>query len=92
MGLGVGVVAGTQHADEDLDLMHLAGVGIDDGGRLTGIVDKDFLSTLVGEAHRWLQVLGPLAIQGAELAVAVAVRMGFAILDPQQAQGDTLLA
>jgi hypothetical protein len=73
-------------------LVELACVRVDDRHRLTGVVDKDFLPTLVGEAHRRLQPLGPLAIQGAELAIPVAVRMGFAILDPQQTQGDTLLA
>ena len=92
VGLGVGVVAGAQDADEDLGLVDLAGVRVDDGDRLTGIVDKDLLATFVGEAHRRLQALGPLAVEGTELAVAVAVRMGFAILDPQQTQGDTLLA
>ncbi len=92
MSLGVGVVAGAQYADEDLGIVDLARVWVDDGDRLTGIVDKDFLSTLVGKAHRRLQAIGPLAIQGTELAISIAVRMGFTILDPQQTQGDTLLA
>jgi hypothetical protein len=85
MGLGVGAVAGAQHADEDLGIVDLARVWVNDGDRLTGRVDKDLLSTLGGEAHRWLQALGPLPIEGTELAVAIAVRMGFAILDRQQA-------
>jgi hypothetical protein len=92
MSLGIGVVAGAQNADEDLDLVDLAGVGVDEGGCLTGIVDKDLFSTFVGEAHRGLQALGPLPVEGAELAVSIAIRMGFTILDPQQTQGDTLLA
>jgi hypothetical protein len=54
VGLGIGIVAGTQYADEYLGLADLAGVGIDDGSRLTGIVHEDFLSTFVGEAHRGL--------------------------------------
>ena len=82
VGLGVGVVAGAQYADEDLGIVDLARVWEDDGDRLTGIVDKDFLSTLVGKAHRRLQALGPLPVEGAELAVSIAVRMGFTILDP----------
>ena len=85
MSLSIGIVAGAQNADEDLDLVDLAGVRVDDGSRLTSIVDKDLFSTFVGEAHRWLQALGPLAIEGTELAVSIAIRMGFTILDPQQA-------
>jgi len=92
LGLGIGVVTGSQDADEDLGFVDLAGVRVDDGHCLTGIVDKDLLATLVGQAHRWLQALGPLSVQGTELAVPVAVWMGFAVLDPQQAQGHTLLA
>jgi len=64
----------------------------DDGHRLTGLVHKDFLPTLVGESHRRLQPLGPLAIEFTELTVAVPVGLGFAILDPQETQGDILLA
>jgi hypothetical protein len=63
-------------------LANLAGVRIDDRHGLTGIVDKDLLPRFVGKVHRGLQVLGPLAVKGAKLAVAIAVRVGFAILDP----------
>jgi hypothetical protein len=52
LSLGVGVVAGAQDADEDLSIVDVARVRVDDGDRLTGIVDKDLLSPLVGEAHR----------------------------------------
>jgi hypothetical protein len=54
VGLGISVTAGAQYADEYLRLADLAGVGIDDWSRLTGIVHEDFLSTFVGEAHRRL--------------------------------------
>ena len=91
MSLGIGVVAGSQDADEDLGLVNLAGVRVDDGDRLPRIVHKDFLTSFVGKAHGGLQALGPLPVQGTELAVPIAIRMGFAILDPQQTQGHTLL-
>jgi len=63
-------------------------VGDRDG--LAGIIDKDLLTTFVEKTHRRLQALGPCLIQSTELAVAVTIRVGFAILDPQQPQGYTL--
>jgi hypothetical protein len=92
LGFNVAVVAGTQYADKDLDLANLARFRIDDGERLTGVIDKDLLARFVGQPHRRIQPLGPLAIEGAELAVTVPSRMFVSVLDPQQTQGDTLLA
>ena len=37
-------------------------------------------------------MLSPLTIEGTELAVPIAVGMGFAIFNPQQTQGDAFLA
>ena len=92
LGLCVGVAAGAQHADEDLGLVDLAGVWVDEGDRLASIVDKDLLALLVGQAHGGLQVLCPLPVESTELAVPVAIRMGFPILDPQQTHGHAFLA
>jgi hypothetical protein len=72
--------------------MDLAGGRVDDGDGLAGIIDKDFLATFMGQAHGGRQVLGPLPVEGTELAVPVAVRLRFAILDPQQPQSGTLPA
>jgi len=47
VSLSIGVVTGAQYADKYLGLADLAGVGINDGSRLTGVVHKDFLSTFV---------------------------------------------
>jgi hypothetical protein len=92
VSLSIGIVAGAQYANEYLDLANLAGLRVDDGHRLTGVVYKDLFPTLVRESHRRIQPLGPLAIESAELTVAVPVRVGFAIFDPQQPQSDALLA
>lgn len=92
VSLGIGIVAGAQYADEDLGLANLARLRVDDGHRLTGVVYKDLFPTFVRESHRWIQPLGPLAIESAELTVAIPVRVGFAIFDPQQPQRDALLA
>jgi len=54
VSLGIGVVAGPRYADEHLGLADLAAVRVDDGHRLTGIVHKEFLPTLVGESHQGL--------------------------------------
>lgn len=40
VGLGVGVVAGAQGGDEDLGSANLAGVGIDDGDGLSGVIER----------------------------------------------------
>ena len=90
LGLGVGVVAGAQDADEDLGLEDLGSMWVGDRDCLVGIIDKDLLTIFVEKTHRRLQALGPCLMQSTELAVAVTIRVGFAILDPQQPQGYTL--
>jgi hypothetical protein len=92
VGLCVCVIAGAQYADKDLGLPDLTGFRVDDGDCLPSIVDKGFLATFVGKAHRRVEGRRPVAVEGTELAVPVAVWMGFAVLDPQQAQSDALLA
>ena len=42
--LGVGEVRGAEHGDEDLRLADLAGVRIDDGDLLAGVVDEDLVA------------------------------------------------
>ena len=90
MGFDVGVTAGAQHRHKDLGRLHFAGLGMHDGDRLTGIVDKQPLPRHMAQPHRGLQMAGPLAIVFAKLAVSVAVGMGRAVFVPQQAQRDAL--
>lgn len=49
--LGVGVVGGAQHGDEELGGPHGAGGGIADGQRLAGVVDEDLVAGQVGLTH-----------------------------------------
>ena len=42
--LGIGEVRGAEHGDEDLRLADLAGVRIDDGDLLAGVVDEDLVA------------------------------------------------
>lgn len=86
LGFDVSVTAGTQHGDEELGLADFIRLRVDDGNGLAGVIDKQFFPGLVRLAHRGLQMLGPFPIVLTELGVGVAVRVGFAILDPQQPQ------
>ncbi len=92
VGFCVCVIAGAQYADKDLGLPDFTGFRVDDRDCLPSVVDKDFLATLMGKAHRLVEGRGPVAVEGTELAVSIAIRMGFTVLDPQQTQSDALLA
>ena len=72
-GLGVGVVGGAQHRDEDLGAPLLAGRGVEHRHRVAGIVDEQLLAGSMRLAHRRRDGLAPFPIEVAEAAVAVAV-------------------
>ena len=74
-----------------MGLPDLAGLGRDEGDRLSGIVDEALLTGLVGLAHgAFLQAL-PLRVALAELGIVVAgVRVLLGIFLPQQLFGDAL--
>jgi hypothetical protein len=42
--LGVGVVRGTEHGDEDVRIAHFTGIGIDDRNGGTGVVDEQLVA------------------------------------------------
>jgi hypothetical protein len=71
----VRVVRGAQHGDEELDLDHLAGGGLDDPRLLAGVVDEALLAGAMDLAHREAPALEPPTVDVAELGVPVAVRM-----------------
>jgi hypothetical protein len=87
-GLGVGVVAGPQDADEEFDLDDLARRRVDDRRLLPGVIDEDLLAGPVLLAHREPMAGEPLAVVVAEPGVAVAVGVLLEILEVQQFQGD----
>ena len=90
MSFDVGVTAGAQHGHEDLGGLHFTGVRVDERNGLTRVVDEQSFPSHMVLPHGRLQVPRPLAVVRAKLTVAVAGRLGFAILDPQQTQRHAL--
>ena len=86
--LGVGVVGGAHHRDEDLRRPDLAGAGVDQIDGLAGVIDEHALAGGMGLAHRRRQPALPGAVQLAPAAVAIAVRLALPVLLPQQHQRD----
>ncbi len=86
--LGVGEVGGAEHGDEDLGLADLAGVGINDGDLLAGIVDEHFVAGNMVLAHGRREPALKRAEELAEAAVAIAVGMDGPVLLPEDLQGD----
>ena len=70
---GVGVVRGAEDGDEQLDLDHLAGGGVDESGFLPGVVDEALVAGVVDLAHRPAPAVQPLPVALTELGVAIAV-------------------
>lgn len=88
-GLGVGVVAGPEHGDEDLGGMDLTRSAIDDRYGLAGIVDEQFLAGAVALAQGAGQGITVRPVVHAELGVAVGVvRVNGTVFLPQELQGD----
>jgi hypothetical protein len=91
-GFGVGVVRGAQHRDQQFDVDHLAGGGLDDRGLLPGVVDEQLGAGAMDLAHRQAPAVEPATVDLAELGVAVAVRMLLSIFEMEQLEGDAGLA
>ena len=88
--LGVGEAAGAEHGDEQLDAPQFPRVPVDQRWPLPGEVDERLLAGPVDLPHRRPQPPRPLAVDLAELAVAVAVRMDLGVLLPEELQGDAV--
>jgi len=89
-GLGVQVVAGPQHGDEDLGRRDHAGDRVDDRDRRPRPVDEELLAGAVLLPHDDVDMALPLPVAAAELAVLVAVGRSLLVLKPQQLEGDVL--
>ncbi len=85
---GVGVVGGAQHRDEDLGVAYLAGDPIDDADLLARVVDEHLVAGHVVLAHHRGQPPLELPIKIAKARVAIAIRIGLAVLLPQHHQVD----
>lgn len=88
--LGIGIVGGPQHGDEDLRLAERPGVPGAHRHGLPRIIDEQLLARPMLLAQTPIQGLEPDAIPVAEAAVLVAVGMLVLILLPQQGEGDPL--
>jgi hypothetical protein len=84
--LGVGVAAGPEHGDEQLDRDLLPRPPVDQVRALAREVDEGLFAGPVLLAHRGPKLACPAAVDLAELAVAVAVLVDPAVLLPQKVQ------
>ena len=85
----VGVTAGAQNSDEQLDWNSFARPWIRQLWPFAGKVDEGLLSGAVHLSHRGLQFLGPTPVDLTELAVGISLWIRFSVLFPQQVQGDS---
>jgi len=83
-GLCKGVAAGAEGGDKDLSLGDFSGVRIDDGNGLSAVVDKELLSGPMLLSERDIELVSPLPIEVAELAVLIPVRIGLLVFVPEE--------
>ncbi len=86
-GLGPGVGTGAEGGDEKRCLPGYTGNAIVNGDCGTSPVDESLLAGFVLLPHHHVEFLAPALVQLAESAVAIALRVGFAVLLPKQLQG-----
>jgi hypothetical protein len=87
---GKRVAAGAQGGDKQARLSALSGNRIRYRDPLAGIVDKEFFPGPMGLAKADVQLVAPLMVALAELAVLISVRVGLPVFQPQQAESDPL--
>jgi hypothetical protein len=85
-GLGIGVARCAERGDEQLRHPHLAGRAVDHLQRRAGVIDEHSLADDVALPHDRRQPRFPRAIELAETAVAIAIRVDGAMLLPQELQ------
>ena len=90
--LGIGVVRGTEHGDEYLRGVHLAGEPVDDLHSVARIVDEQLLAGDMDLAQGRLEAARPFLVPLAEPRIAEAIGVGVAVLLPQQHQRDARTA
>ena len=86
--LGIGVIRGPEHGDEDLGFAHHTRLGIDDPDLLARVIDEHLVAGGVVLAHHRRQAPLELPEQVAEPRVAVAIRMPVPVFLPQHHQID----
>src|SRR3954452_13598170 len=86
--LGVGVARRAHRRDEHLGRAHLAAPAVDDPDRLAGIVDEQAFARRMRLPHRRRQPPLPGTVELAPAAVGIAIRLGGAVLLPEQHERD----
>ena len=90
--LGKGQVAVAYDLDQDLGPADLPRCGLHDGQGRPAVVVEKLVAGAVLLAHRTIQLLAPLSIEFAKLAVLVTGRFTFLVLLPEQYEGEMLVA
>ena len=85
--LGVGVAGRAEHGDEDLGTADLAGGRVKNLDGLSGIVDEHLLAGDMALAHDRRQPTAPGAVELAETAETIAIRLGRPVFLPKQPLG-----
>ena len=83
-GLGKGIAAGPKGGDKDLSLGDFPGYRIDDGNGLSAVVDKELLSCPMFLPESDVELLSPLPIEVAELAVLIPVLISLFVFIPEE--------
>ena len=91
-GFRVGVTAGPEHRDEDSSGTRFAGGRVLNRDRVAGVVNEQLLAGAMLVAEHDVLTFQPVAVQTTISAVAVAVRVLFAVLLPEQLQGEVLVS
>jgi hypothetical protein len=88
-GTGEGIAGGTEYGDEDARRPNLAGIGVNDRHRRTGVVGEQLLAGAVGLAHGALELPCPGFVACAECGVLESgdANRG-SVFFPKQGEGD----
>jgi hypothetical protein len=86
-----GIIAGSQSGYKDLSLVDLSGLRVGDLHRLSGIVDKELLSSPVFLVETGIELLGPLVVAVAKLTVLVSLRTFLLVFMPEKLKGNPFL-
>ena len=87
-----GVCAGAEHGDEDRGRRDFAALAIIDRDRVSGPVDKRLLAGIVIVPEHHIPATVPPLIELAETAVAVAVRLSFAVFLPEELERQVFIS
>ena len=90
-GSGKGIGTGAENRDEDRCRRNITALAVVDRYGVPGPIDKRLFSRLVIVPEHHVPGAAPALIQLAEPAIAVAIRMRFSILFPQQVKCQMLV-